>query len=95
MKVRVLDQKAFVYSAASLASEVVAEVRAGDEIDVGKTVRDGGATWVATHACSAGPGRPGQPIGKRGTVWTSIPAAGRCASRPGGRCQPGDDLQTR
>jgi len=46
MKVRVLDQKAFVYSAASLASEVVAEVRAGDEIDVGKTVRDGGATWV-------------------------------------------------
>ena len=46
MKVRVLDQKAVVHSAASLKSGVIAELYAGDEIDVGKTVRDGGAAWV-------------------------------------------------
>jgi hypothetical protein len=46
MKVRVLEQQAFVYEAASLTSEVVAKLHAGDEIDVGKTVRDRGATWV-------------------------------------------------
>jgi len=44
--VRVLDPKAVVYSAPRAGSRAVTEVYAGDEMEVGKTVRDGAAAWV-------------------------------------------------
>jgi len=46
MQVRILDEKVSVYSAADVTSEVVAELSLGDEVKLGKTVRDGGPVWI-------------------------------------------------
>lgn len=45
VRVRVLEEKAMVYSAPSLTSEVVGELHADDEITVGKAFRQGGSKW--------------------------------------------------
>jgi len=45
VRVRVLEEKAMVYSAPSLTSEVVGELHADDEITAGKAFRQGGSKW--------------------------------------------------
>jgi hypothetical protein len=46
-QVRLLDEKATVHSATGVASSIVAELRAGDEFSIGKTVNVSGTSWYA------------------------------------------------
>ncbi len=52
MKARVLDETALLREGAAGASPIVAELRAGDEVVLGNTVRASGSDWVA--ACAGG-----------------------------------------
>lgn len=52
MKARILNESAFVREDAAAASAVVAELRAGDEVVLGNTIRVSGSSWVA--ACAYG-----------------------------------------
>jgi len=47
MRVRVLDERAFIHAEAATASPVIAEVKAGDEIGLGNTTKVSGVNWVA------------------------------------------------
>ena len=46
MQARIIDEKVRVHSAADPTSAVVAELNSGDEVTLGKTVREGGPLWV-------------------------------------------------
>jgi hypothetical protein len=62
MRVRVLDEKYQFISDTNPMSPIVAELHAGDELTVGKTVRISGAGWCAARL----------PDGKTGYVAATV-----------------------